>query len=278
MTSALLIALQSSVVVLLVAIGMSSTLADVTWLWRRPALLVRSLAAMYLVVPLAIFALVALLPVAQGVAAVLLVLAVSAGAPLLPRKLGTVGGNPYAYSLVLTSSLCAIVLVPAWVALMSRHFGAAASISPLTVALALAKAFVVPLAIGMAWRAISPRSAEAIAGRAFAAAGVALIACGLLLVVDQWTTVTRIGAGGFTMLLAALCLALAIGHLMGGPEAEDRTILAISCATRHVGVAILVASTFPGPGPVALMTAYFLASLLVTVPYLRLRRLVARKG
>ena len=43
----------------------------------------------------------------------LLVLAVSAGAPLLPRKLMKIGDGAYIFSLALTSSLLAILLVPA---------------------------------------------------------------------------------------------------------------------------------------------------------------------
>jgi BASS family bile acid:Na+ symporter len=47
-------------------------------------------------------------------------------------------------------------------------------------------------------------------------------------------------------------------------------------ATRHVGVAVLVASAFPGPRTMVLIGAYLLSSAIVTVPYLRWRR--ARAG
>jgi bile acid:Na+ symporter, BASS family len=57
------------------------------YLWRRPGLLLRSLLAMYVLVPLAALILVKALTLPPGVEIGLLVLAVSAGAPLLPRKL-----------------------------------------------------------------------------------------------------------------------------------------------------------------------------------------------
>ena len=53
MTATLLICLKLSVVALLLAIGMLSTKKEVTYLWRRPKLLWRSLLAMYVLVPLA---------------------------------------------------------------------------------------------------------------------------------------------------------------------------------------------------------------------------------
>ena len=66
-------------------------------------------------------------------------------------------------------------------------------------------------------------------------------------------------------------VALAIGHALGGPDPADRTALAISCASRHVGIAMLAASTAPGPRTVALVLAYVLASAAVSIPYLKWR-------
>src|SRR5262245_36140813 len=83
----------------------------------------RGSSASYVLVPLAALLLVKAWPLAPGVKAALLVLTVSAGAPLLPRKLQRFGSNAYVFSLVVTSSLLAIVVVPAWVALLAWHFG-----------------------------------------------------------------------------------------------------------------------------------------------------------
>jgi hypothetical protein len=98
----------------------------------------------------------------------LLVLAVSAGAPLLPCKLGAFGADAYVFSLVVTSSLLAIVLVPAWVAFLADHFGVAAEISPWDVATVAGKAFLFSLAIGVAIRAMLPTLGQGIADRLLA--------------------------------------------------------------------------------------------------------------
>jgi bile acid:Na+ symporter, BASS family len=102
-TKALLLLLKVSVGALLLAIGMSTTFTAVAYLWRRPGLLLRSLLAMYLLVPFAAFLLVKAVPLSAGVKAALLVLAVSAGAPLLPRKLRRFGDDAYIFSLTLVS-------------------------------------------------------------------------------------------------------------------------------------------------------------------------------
>jgi len=272
MTEGLLLLLKVSVGLLILAIGMGSTFSDLAYLWRRPALLVRSLLAMYVLVPLAAFVLVSLLPLAPGIKAALLVLAVSAGAPLLPKKLGAFEPDAYVFSLVVTSSLLAIVVVPAWVALLSRHFGVAAELSPTTVAMAIAKAFLLPLAVGMALRALWPSIASRWSDTLLGTAGIVLLACGVLLLVSHYELLLLTHWLGFVALVALMLAALAIGHLLGGPTADDRTALAIACATRHIGIAVLVATAFPGPRTAVLIAVYVVASALVSIPYLKWRR------
>ena len=60
MTAGLLLALKVLVAALIFAIGLGSTPGDLAYLWRRPGLLLRSVVAMYVAVPLAILALVLL--------------------------------------------------------------------------------------------------------------------------------------------------------------------------------------------------------------------------
>jgi predicted Na+-dependent transporter len=272
MTEALLTILKLSVGALILAIGMGSTFSDLAYLWRRPGLLLRSLLAMYVLVPLAAFVLVTLLPLAPGVKAALLVLAVSAGAPLLPRKLGSFGADAYVFSLVVTSSLLAIVIVPAWVALLAHHFGVAAELSPTNVAAAIAKAFLAPLVIGMVIRFLLPAFSAKVADRLLAVAGLVLTGTGLVLLVGGWQLLLDVRWEGMAALVGLLLIALAIGHALGGPRADDRTALAISCATRHIGVAVVVATGFRGPKTAVLIAAYVVASALVAIPYLRWRR------
>ena len=49
-----------------------------------------------------------------------------------------------------------------------------------------------------------------------------------------------------------------------------------ACATRHVGVAVMVAAALPGPRTAVLIAAYIVTSAVITIPYLRWQR--ARPG
>jgi len=102
-------------------------------------------------------------------------------------------------------------------------------------------------------------------------AGAALTLAGLTLLALHWRLLAEVGWIPLLALAGMTTVALAIGHALGGPDPDDRTALAVSCATRHVGVAMLAASTVPGPRTVALVLAYALASAVVSIPYLKWR-------
>lgn len=272
MTATLLLLLKLSVGGIILAIGMDSTPRDMAYLWRRPGLLLRSLLAMYVLVPLAALILVKALTLPPGVEIGLLVLAVSAGAPLLPRKLLHIGDGAYIFSLVVTSTLLAIVLVPAWLAALGPQFGNPPNLESSRVAWVLAKSFFLPLAVGMLVRWFFPTFAQQVGDRLMAIAGLVLTVCALALLILHWDVLLEAGWPGVLALAALIVLALAIGHWLGGPAEEDRTALAIACSTRHLGIAVLVAASLPGPRTAVIIAVYILTSAVISIPYLRWRR------
>lgn len=268
----LLRVLQVCVTVLILAIGMQSTVADLTYLWCRPRLLLKSMTAMYLLVPLAAVALARLLPVPFGLKVALVVVAISAGAPLVPRKLLPLSNDGYVFSLITTSSILAIVTVPLWLMALSTLSGAAPEISPREVARLLGKAFLLPLAVGMGIRMVAPATSERLADVLLKVGGIVLALGGIVLLVLGWPLLREAGWISIGVLGLLTVVSLAIGHLMGGPDEEDRTALAIACATRHLGIAVLVAAAVPGQRVGVLVVAYLVASLLASIPYVRWRK------
>ena len=272
MTAAILLVLKLSIVALIFGIGLGSTPADFGYLWRRPALLFRSLLAMYVAVPLAALAAVKWLVLPIPVKTAILVLAISAGAPLLPQKLIRLGRESYVFSLVVTSSLLAVVSVPAWLLVLAPLFGRESAVEPGAVGLVIAKAFLAPLVLGMLLRWPLSRVAERLSDLILKAGGILLLVAGLSLLATHVRLLAEIGWLPLVSLAGLTAVALAIGHALGGPNPDDRTALAVVCGTRHVGIAMLAASAVPGPRTIALVLAYLVASAAVSIPYLRWRR------
>ena len=79
------------------------------------------------------------------------------------------------------------------------------------------------------------------------------------------------------MVLAMIVVAvigLAVGHLLGGPHAGDRTALAISTSSRHPAVALAVASSGPlveARPELAIILTYLVVATLVGIPYQKWR-------
>lgn len=269
MTEALLLSVKVSIGALILSIGMGARFSDIIYLLHRPQLLLRSLLAMYVLVPLAALLIVKIMPLNLNVKAALLVLAVSSGAPLLPRKLQQVGGNAYTFSLLIISSLLAVVVVPAWLTFLVKYFDISVEFSILDAAIVIAKAFLLPLAIGMLFAALFPRANERIAGKLWVIAWLVFIVAILGLLALNWQFFLEVHGTGIVALVVLMIISAAIGHVLGGPNPETRIALAIACCTRHLGVAVIVASAFRGPRAVILLTAYILCSALVSIPYLK---------
>lgn len=264
--------LKISVTVLIFAIGMQSTVDDLTYLWRRPRLLFKSMAAMYVLVPLVAVALARVLPVSFGLKVAMIVVAISAGAPLVPRKLMPLTNDAYVFSVIANSSLLAIVSVPLWLMALSTLSGAVPEITPGDVGRLLGKAFLLPLAAGMGFRMLMPTLSEKLSDILLKVGGIVLGLGGLTLLVLGWPLLKEAGWIALLVLGLLTVLSLAIGHLMGGPDEEDRTALAISCATRHLGIAVLIAAAVPGQNTGVLVVAYLVASILASIPYIRWRK------
>jgi bile acid:Na+ symporter, BASS family len=272
MTAILMILLKISVVATIVSVGAGTTPGDLTYLWRRPWLLFRSLVAMYVLVPLVAFVLVLIVPMERGAKAAILVLAVSSGAPLLPKKLKKLRSSQYIFSLLATSSLVAIVAVPLWVAMLGAYFDVTIDLPVGTVSWAIVKAIVLPIAIGMLLRALFPKWSERLSDPIIAIAGVVLVASGIALLAIHWQLILAQGWLGVLGLTALMIFALTIGHFLGGPNRDDRTALAIACATRHVGIALVVAAEFVGRRTAVLIVGYVLTVVIVSSIYLTRRR------
>ena len=260
------------VATLLFAMGLLASHRELGYLWARPVLLVRSMLAMYVVVPVLAVILALAFSLPRGTELAIVVLAICAGAPLLPRKLIKVGGDPaYVLSLVVTTSLLAIVTVPLSVRLLSGMMTIENELGSGEVAGAILRSFLVPLGAGMLVRAVAPSAAARLAEPLLGIASAALAVTTVVLIVAGWRHVAEVGLPSLMAFAAFALGSLTIGHLLGGPAPENRTSLALACTTRHVGLALIVGANARGPAPLALVAGYLLATALISIPYMRWR-------
>ena len=266
--------IRASLFALVVAIGMASSWRDATWLLRSPGLLVRSVLSMQVLVPLVALLLATKLPLHPGVKIAIVLLSLSPVPPALPGKEMKVGGNrPFAVSLLVVSAVLAIVVIPASLRLLSDVTQFTLGIAPMTVAKLVATSILVPLAVGLVISSVAQELGRRISP-VIGKIGMVFLLLGIIPpIVAMLPAMGALIGDGTLAVCAVLCLAaLLIGHLLGGPDRGDRTVLALSTAMRHPAMAIALAkenfSNEPLVVPAILL--YLIVAVVVRLPYTKL--------
>ena len=264
------LALRTSVFLIVFAIGLDVSFRDTSYLFRRPGLLLRSITAIDIIVPAFAALMVALLPLHPFVKTGIVLMAVSPFAPILPGKeLKTGGRKSYVYDLLFVISTLSIVIVPVTVALLGAAFGEKASIAPGAVAKLILTSVILPLAAGMIVRRIWPARSKRAKPVISTVASIVLAVAVLPVLFAVWhSVVALIGDGTVLAILAVVAVGFLAGHLLGGPDPRDRAVLAISSASRHPGIALLIAgANFREPRVKAVILLFLVVGLIATVFY-----------
>ncbi len=273
-SSVIILTITVLLFVLKFSIGFNTDLDRLLYFRERPFLLIRSLSADIILVPVFAIGFVLLFDLPRPVSVALLLVAASPGAPLASIKAYKVRGDfSYGLSLQLLLTLLAIFTVPAWLTIYNELFDIEAEAIPLAVARQLGFAVLLPLVLGLLARRLWPKFAHRYA-RPFAAwthrllllFGVVLL-FGLyrLIIGSEW--LVYVAFAGF------LLAALVTGHLLGGPQPATRTTLATMTSTRNLGIALFItAQNFDQQAVLAMVVPYLLMGAVVILGYGRWRK------
>ncbi len=91
----------------------------------------------------------------------------------------------------------------------------------------------------------------------------------LPIIASIWPAIVQlIGNGTLVAMALVIVIALAGGHLLGGPEIEDRATLAIAASVRHPGIAMMLANAnFTDKRVTAAVLLFLLVGIVVGIPY-----------
>ena len=271
------IAILISVVLIGIALGLRYATADAGYLLQRPGLLARSLVAMNLIMPMVAIALVSSFDFKTPVQVALVALSVSPLPPVLPGKRLNLRSHGYIYGIVVAAAVCSVVLVPLAASLLSTHFHTQ-HVSAVKVFIVVLLTVLAPLLIGIALQRIGASRASGLAA-VLSKIGTALlvVACVPVLVMEWPTIRSLFGDGTVVAAIVLSGLGLLVGHLLGGPDPENRTVLALATASRHPGVALVagIGATAQAPRMVtAAVLLAFVVSMIVSTPYAAWRKRV----
>jgi BASS family bile acid:Na+ symporter len=133
----------------------------------------------------------------------------------------------------------------------------------------VAETILLPMGLGIAVAFFIPRASKA--GRPTTTIATILLLVVLLpIVVRSWPLFrVLIGNGTLVAIVLLTFLGLSIGHILGGPVPNHRTVLALATSSRHPAVAIIIGTTdFPGnPLIISAVLLSLLVSAIASAPY-----------
>ena len=270
-----MLALVVSILCSVFGFGLQGTWDDVVYVFRRPGLLVRSLLAVFVVMP----------------ALVVLLVRPSTSGPrsrwrwsrwrsrrcrrCCPRNSARPAATrQYAIGLMVTLGLVAIVAVPLLLVVIGQFAARPLGMAAGAIATKVLTMIVAPLVVGLIVRAAAPSLAATLLKIVTTTANV-LLPLGLLALLPtvlpaMWAT---IGEGTLVAMIVFVVAGLAVGHVLGGPDQDKATVLAIATASRHPAIALSIATTnFPEGHFGATILLFAVLSAIACLPYINWQR------
>lgn len=259
-----------SLAMLVFGVGLDATLDDVLYLFKRPLLLLKAVISVNVVVPVVALLLVPMFPLTPVAKAGIVLMAVSPVPPLVPGNEMKAGARKaYAYGLYVALIILAVAIVPATVALLDAIYGVSIVANPLDVARNVVLTVLLPLAIGLAVRWRLPVFAERASPLVGKLAMLLLAVAFIPMLIGVWPAMAALVGNGTIMVMVLMSLAaLLAGHLLGGPDLDDRAALAVTSAIRHPGLALMIAgATFEDKRVTAAILMVTLIGVVLVTPY-----------
>ena len=258
----------------MLAMGLGLTVSQIITPLRHARLVVLSLLANFVVMPLAALALAALLQLDQPLGVGLLLLGTAAGAPFLPKLAQIAQGNlAFAVGLMVLLMVVTVGYLP----LVLPVLLPGVSVNPAKIARSLFLLMLLPLAGALAVKARFAVAAARTKPVLDRVSNLSLILLVLLITAANINNVLAVfGTHGILAGLLFIAMGFGIGWLLGGPGMDTRRVLALGTAQRNIAAALVVGSqSFRDPKVVVMVVVVAIVSLLVLMP---LSRLLAKRG
>jgi predicted Na+-dependent transporter len=228
------------VVCSMLSLGLNLTVAQILQPLQDRGLVVRALLANFVLVPALAYAIIFIIPMEEGLKTGLICMATAAGAPFLPKLVQVAKGNvPFSVGLMVLLMIITIIYMPIVMPLLLPGV----TVDPLAIASSLVVMMLIPLAVGLFFKARYEETAKGLVPTFTQASNFALIAtAGLQLLINWRTILGTIGTGALIASVLLIGGAFIIGYLLGGSSGEQKKVLGLGTAQRNLSAAMLVAA------------------------------------
>ena len=269
MQKAATVAMLAFVLSSMLAMGLGLTVGQIIAPLSNARLVVLSVLANFLLMPLGAAALTTLLRLDQPLGVGLLLLGTAAGAPFLPKLAQIAKGNlAFAVGLMVLLMVVTVGYLPLVLPLLLPGI----SVNPAKIARSLFLLMLLPLAGALAVKARFADVAARTKPLLDRVSNLSLILLVLLITLANVNNVLAVfGTRGILGGLLFIALGFGLGWLLGGPGMDTRRVLALGTAQRNIAAALVVGSqSFSDPKVVVMVVVVAIVSLLILMPLSRM--------
>ena len=228
------------VITSMLAMGLNLTVKQIVEPLRNTRLVILALIANFILVPILAYLIISVIPLEQGLATGLILMATAAGAPFLPKLAQAAKGNlAFAVGLMVLLMVVTIIYMPIVLPLLLQGV----EVNPWDIAKSLIIMMLIPLAIGLFIKARYESTAESLQPHMSQTSTVAIAILMVTGIVLNFSAIVAvIGTGAIIAILVFLVVALILGYFLGGAESGTRAVLGLGTAQRNLSAALVVAA------------------------------------
>ena len=224
----------------MLSMGLSLTVSQIIQPLRSIRLVIMALAANFVVVPAAAFALSRIIPLEEDVQIGLLLLGTAAGAPSLP-KLAQIAKVNVAFAVGLMTMLMVVTIV--YLPIVLPFLLPGVEVDAGQIAVSLIVQMLVPLIIGLLIKARYEGAAATLQPVMAQISNISLaLLLVLMLVVNFRNVLALFGTGAILATLLFIAISVVGGYFLGGPATDTKRVLALGTGQRNLAAAFLIAT------------------------------------
>jgi BASS family bile acid:Na+ symporter len=229
------------VITSMLGMGFSLTIPQIMAPLKNRRLIIMSLLANFILVPILALVIVTVIPVSEGLQIGLILVGFAAGAPFLPKLVHMAkGGMAFTAGLMVLLMVITIAYLP----IVLPFVLTGVQVHPWEIARSLIVLMLIPLAFALFVRARYEEVAKGLIHTMNMAANLSLIAMFIGYFIG-YSDVTYgvLGTGGILVSVLLVVGAVIIGYLLGGTDRDNKKVLALGTGQRNLAAAFAIASS-----------------------------------
>ena len=229
------------IVTSMLGMGFSLTIPQILTPLKNRKLIIMSLVANFILVPILTLLIVRIIPLSEGLQIGLILVGFAAGAPFLPKLVQVAKGD-----MAFTAGLMVLLMVItiAYLPVVLPFVLTGVQVNPWEIAQSLILLMLIPLGIALFIRARYEGVAKGLIPTMTMAANLSLAAMFIGYFVGYFdVTYGVIGTGGILVSILLVVGAVIIGYLLGGKDRDNKKVLALGTGQRNLAAAFAIASS-----------------------------------